>query len=389
MSSFLDFLIQYKFVLAFYLGLILFIYLNRRKFEFQAKFIALKRTKLGLKLMDRWGTKYGEFIRLLGIIGIGVCFIGIILMIPFVIWLFIQLFVTPEAPAAFAPFLPGVKIPGSPITVPLVQGLVALFIVVVIHEFSHGVVARANKIPVLNSGIVFFGPLIGAFVEPDEKKLTKETDVVKYSVFAAGPFSNFVSGAIFLLIFSLIFAPITSSMVDVTGFTLESVEPDLPADLAGLVPGSNYTIFNGEQIMNKSQFTSLLSQLQINKTITIGNSTHNYNVTPIENPEQAGKPLIGISFMLTTKIKESVPKWIYYILFWIQDLIFWIVALSLGLGAANLLSIGPLDGGRMTQVASTKIFGKKKGTLIWAKTSVILLFIVLILVLLPIIRSIF
>ena len=44
---------NYKWVILFYAVIILLIYLNRHKFEFQGRFIALYRTKVGLRLMDK------------------------------------------------------------------------------------------------------------------------------------------------------------------------------------------------------------------------------------------------------------------------------------------------------------------------------------------------
>jgi hypothetical protein len=94
------------------------------------------------------------------------------------------LFTKPDAPPAVAPLLPGVHVPGVPesLFIPLVQGLIAIFIVAVIHEFCHGVVARAHNIPVKSTGIVLIGPFFAAFVEPDEAVMKKKSDVVNYSM---------------------------------------------------------------------------------------------------------------------------------------------------------------------------------------------------------------
>ena len=63
-------------------------------------------------------------------------------------------------------------IPGINPYLPIIYGWIAIFIGIVIHELSHGVIARAVDIPVRSSGVMLFLFLpIGAFVEVDDTKL--------------------------------------------------------------------------------------------------------------------------------------------------------------------------------------------------------------------------
>lgn len=340
--------------------------------------------------MSRWGEKYSEFIKILGMIGIGIGFSGMIFIVGYVIMGFIKLFTIPDAPATFALIVPGINIPGSPIMLPLVHGLLALFIVVVIHEFGHGLVSRAYKIPVLSSGIVFFGPLIGAFVEPDEKKTEKQSDVVKYSIFAAGPFANMLTAVVVIGLLLLVFFPMTNSMVTNTGFSFTSLDPGMPAELAGMTPEAQYTYVNGMNVTEASQLLIAFENVSVNQTIQIGNSTHLFNVTTTESPNEPGKAYIGVlGLKNTNEVKEGIVEWVYYLLEWVQTLLVWIFQLSLGLGAANLLPLGPVDGGRMIQLALKRIFGDKKGHVIWVKSGQFLLVVILILLFTPMIRAIF
>ena len=60
-------------------------------------------------------------------------------------------------------------IPGLNPYLPIVYGWIAIFIGIVIHELSHGVVARNIGVPVKSAGLMFFVLLpIGAFVEVDD-----------------------------------------------------------------------------------------------------------------------------------------------------------------------------------------------------------------------------
>ena len=54
----------------------------------------------------------------------------------------------PSAPPTMSLVIPGIQIPGSPVFIPFWYGILALFCVVVIHEFGHGIVARANGIKI-------------------------------------------------------------------------------------------------------------------------------------------------------------------------------------------------------------------------------------------------
>ena len=79
---------NYKFVLLFYAVMILIVFLNRKKFQFQGKIIALYRTKVGLGLMDRMAEKYRNLIQLLGFCSVGIAYIGLV----YVSFLLIKLF---------------------------------------------------------------------------------------------------------------------------------------------------------------------------------------------------------------------------------------------------------------------------------------------------------
>jgi membrane-associated protease RseP (regulator of RpoE activity) len=71
---------------------------------------------------------------------------------------------------------------------------------------------------------------------------------------------------------------------------------------------------------------------------------------------------------------------------WILKLFSLIALLSLGIGLANLLPIGPIDGGKMVQQALHKIRGEQRGNKTLAKLSIFLLIVVLLL-LTPIIKE--
>jgi len=90
------------------------------------------------------------------------------------------------------PILPGVNLD-------LIQGLLALSVVLVVHEGMHGILARIYKMPLKSAGLVFFGFLpFGAFVDIDEKVLFSEKKEKQNAVLVAGTAANFATSLIFL-----------------------------------------------------------------------------------------------------------------------------------------------------------------------------------------------
>jgi membrane-associated protease RseP (regulator of RpoE activity) len=79
---------------------------------------------------------------------------------------------------------------------------------------------------------------------------------------------------------------------------------------------------------------------------------------------------------------------LFDIFLWIKNLMQWIFVLSFGIGLANLLPLGPVDGGRMLQIALQRIYGdNEKGNMMWRKVSMLFLFILAVNILFPILKA--
>src|SRR3989344_3752472 len=162
-------------LLFFLFWILVFIYIQIRKkdFEVQGMLFALRRTKLGLKAMDSWAKKFPRIIRFLGYTGIVFGFAGMLGSLAlFAVGTYNLLFVPGSLPVV-RPVIPGVDIPGLPFKLSFFHFLLSIFIIAIVHEFAHGVLARAHGIGVKSSGFAFLGPIPAAFVEPDEDSLSK------------------------------------------------------------------------------------------------------------------------------------------------------------------------------------------------------------------------
>jgi len=139
--------------------------------------------------------------------------------------------------------------------------LIALAIVAVSHEFSHGIFARLNGIKIKTTGLAFFGPFFGAFVEPDEKQMNKKRKFPQLTILAAGTFANVIMAGLFLgvlaLFFSISFAP---AGVNFNAYPQSIVNVD------------NIISINGNGVDGLKNIDGLLFEDKLNELI-IGNQT--------------------------------------------------------------------------------------------------------------------
>src|SRR5439155_22747008 len=76
----------------------------------------------------------------------------------------------------------------------------------ILHEFSHGILARVAKIRIRSLGLIFLIFPIGAFVEPEEEELLALPRRDRARLFAAGPAMNIVLAVLFAVMFSSVMA---------------------------------------------------------------------------------------------------------------------------------------------------------------------------------------
>ncbi|MBW2992199.1 site-2 protease family protein [Candidatus Woesearchaeota archaeon] len=388
-----EFLIEYKWIILFYLVIALFIYYNRKRFDIHGKIVFLYRTNFGLKFIDNFSTKHKELVKIVGLIGIGVGFIGLIAISALLIQNMFNLLFKPEATPGVGLVIPGVHIPGSPIFVPFWFGIIALFFVVLVHEFGHGIIARAHGLPIKSSGFGLFAIFPIAFVEPDEKLLRKQKDYIQYSTFSAGPFFNVLLSVVAALLLFAVFFPIQEKITEPTGFSISDVQEGYPAEVAGMKGGELIIGINDAETLNVQQFSDEISLIRPGEEITIKTDETTYSIITTEHPDNPRKAYVGILGLTDERRftgESRVSKFLFDVLLWFKNLLQWVFVLSFGIGLANLLPLGPVDGGRMLQVALHKLYGdKKKGDRLWRQISLLFLFILVINIFFPIIRSIF
>ncbi|MBI2574989.1 site-2 protease family protein [Candidatus Woesearchaeota archaeon] len=382
-------LLSHKWIILFYAAVFLFIFFNRKKFDIHFRIAALYKTKWGIKLMDRIASRHSELVKLIGYIGIGIGYAGMLAITYFIIYGLYQLFFVPNAPATISPVIPGVRIPGTSFFIPFLQGIIAIFMVVVVHEFGHGLVARAHKVEIKSTGPFVIGPFFGAFVEPDEDSLKKKSDVAQYSIFAAGPFFNILLAIALVGLINLAMAPLMSALFEPNGVAFSSFAENSPAAASGLEAGVAYNSINGKQIRNADELVTALKGIKPGDEVKISNSqdtAKSRTMMAAAHPEDSTKAYLGVTGI--TNRYENDQTAVFKAYEWVLGLAILTYILSLGIGLTNLLPVGPIDGGRILLLSMNRIFGEERGKTAWAKLSLVFLFFILLLMT-PILKATF
>ena len=250
------------------------------------------------------------------------------------------------------PVIPGLEIPGAPIQVPL-SAWVSLLIVIIVHEFSHGITTIREKIKLKSMGLVTAGIFpIGAFAEPDEKQLKKASMKKRLRVYSSGSMMNFAFTFIFLAL--MIPSQIMIQPVLFSNYYTEilTIEAGSPAEIAGLETGMK--VYNLEALTHERTPNTMLTLV-----------TDKGNYTALRNEEG----MIGITFDTNLKlISDSFSHWA---LFYFLEIVTWTALLNFAVGMFNFIPFAIFDGSRMFEdlvnFYSRKLGFKKKNGKKWVK----------------------
>jgi len=359
-------------LLIFFLIVYLFYLTHKKRFEVQGKIFFLYKTKFGLKLMEKLSRICPKTLNFIGTVGIITGFLGMIFIFVTLLQMTLKLILQPSASPGLVPVLPGVKV--SPL-LPVLgfwHWIIIIFIVALIHEFSHGIFARLYNIKIKSSGFAFFGPIPAAFVEPDENQLKKKSRRAQLSILSAGAFSNIIMAFFVLFLMLFIFFPINQSLIEPSGIYIASVKENYPANMSGLPAGSMITGINSLEVKSSEK---LLDFIKDNgNEFTINTNSGDYLVKPILEEDRF---VVGIE---TIQLNDYRNKNILTSMFgWFLELLKWLWIISLGIGLFNLLPLGPVDGGRMFPLGlSFFVKDENKIKKIWKYISFLVLGLIII-----------
>lgn len=302
-------------------------------------------------------------------------------------------------------------LPGINPIIPLGYGIFGLSVAIILHEFSHGILARVARIRIRSLGLIFLIFPIGAFVEPEEEEMRALPRRQRARLFAAGPATNILLAILFAVLFSSVMMTAVTPVRD--GVAIVGFPEDIPspASLAGMQLYTVITSINETPIHSFADFSAALSGVQLNTTIVVvaydpsTELSSSYNVTPTMRNPVTGRAILGVlaldtdtsyyhpltnpgrfggipgaivtyislPFQGRAPIDEPAVRfyrvggpWAFLPtpVFWlIANTVYWLFWLNIMLGATNALPAVPLDGGYLFRDGIEGLLSRvRKGT---------------------------
>jgi membrane-associated protease RseP (regulator of RpoE activity) len=367
-------------LLALVALLSLFLYKHKKNLQissfFRIFYFAMYRTRLGMSAMERWARNHETILRKAGYVMIPVGFLGMLIMLEELFRGALTILKNTDALTV------GVVLPiqaTGVFYVPFFYWFLSILFIMAVHEFGHGIIARAHKVRVKSTGFAFLGALIpiipGAFVEIDEKHLARQSKYVQLSIFAAGPFVNIVFGLLFWGAF-IALQPATAGLFVSDGMEITSVAANSPAAISGLAVGDLITQIDNADIRTVADFERAFAAKQPGDTLAVATAKG------LRDATLAGtdKAYLGVQVQEATRLKESVIASHGTLLptafSWLTELVFWLFLLNLGVGLFNLVPLGPIDGGRMLHTALQHLVRHQHARRVWHAVSTVMLVII-------------
>lgn len=249
--------------------------------------------------------------------------------------------------AGVAPIIPGLDIP-------LFAGIVSIAILLIIHEFSHGILARRAKVKLKEIGLLVFGFIpIGGYVEPDEKMIDKLDNVKQTKIFSAGVSANFIATIIFFLLM-ILFTAYVLPAVHITyqySVMITGTLPNYPAN-GVLQKGMQILKWNNYSLTNLSNYSSVSAVLNTvrvsdtpNSTVAILTNKGLYTMKSIADPTNSSVGLIGIS--MEYNYAPVVPNTYARIVYFLFTVFALSMLLNFFVGILNFAPIPGFDGWRI------------------------------------------
>lgn len=259
--------------------------------------VFVRRTKRGIEYLDRIASISPTAWRYWSTLGVAVGFVSMVAIFVVILQQTVRLFFVGDAIPPVGPVLPTVNTVTNPMQagylgLPFWHLLISLSIILFVHELAHGVIARVEEFDIEYVGLILFGIIPGAFVqpkgqrdffEPEEGERSSPwengTPLSRLRVLAAGPMANLSLAAV---LFLLIFATFNVSHGAPKGFYTENgidvvnVSSGYPAAEAGIHPGMTIVEINGSSTLNLQQFSTATQGWRPNQSVdivTAGNGT--------------------------------------------------------------------------------------------------------------------
>lgn len=322
--------------------------LSEKGFEIDFPVIMWKTKRLR-GFLNRIANLSPRFWKIFMSIGLVICYGAMV----FITYTLVQSLATIVEAPSVSIILPGVDVPGSPVYVPFSYGFIALATVLIIHEFSHGIISRVEGIKIESIGLLLFAILPGAFVEPNEEELQESSKLSRLRVYTAGSMANISLAIIALILFSVISASVIPATFSEDGVEISRIVEGSPADKV-LKEGMIIESIDNKSLNSSNEYLELVAGFKPNQHVSIDTDTGVYDLELSKNPNNDSRGFIGIQaakhYVLNKDASDVWGNDLPWIWFSIAELLQWIFILNIGIGLFNLLPIKPLDGGHMFEI---------------------------------------
>lgn len=296
------------------------------------------RTARGMKFISDLA-KHKRFWKIFGSIGIGVGFLGMLLVLYSLAQVLHSKYVAGVPLVGVQAVIPGV-------TIPFWYGIIGLITVLVVHEVAHGILARSEDISLKSLGVVSLTIIpVGAFVEPDEEELKTKSKAAKLRVYAVGSFGNILLAIVALGGWTLV----GNGIFDYSQVQISDVTTSSPAE--GLLQtGMIIEKINGKEITSLREFFQIMSGVKPSETLMVDTDKGVFSLTVAEREDNPGRGYMGVVVRnplnqgVIAMFGTTLPLAVYFSLYWI-------FFLNQGIGLINLaplhLGIAATDGHHM------------------------------------------
>ncbi|MEM3365602.1 MAG: site-2 protease family protein [Candidatus Methanomethyliaceae archaeon] len=344
-------------VLAFWSVLLMAKHFLPKSVEVRPFYLIWRTTKFN-SIIESAGAKLRPFWKVIWTIGIAVSIGGSIYITYILARNLFFLFFKVEEASPVSLLIPGLTL--SPTFNTLFFFGVSIVIILVSHEFSHGVAARAEGIKVKSTGLLLLAIIPGAFVEPDEEDLKKAKKSAQARVYAAGSTANILIALVALTLLTngtLVISPLFETTP--SGVQITEVISGSPAD-GILRPWDAIININGSTVRNTSDLEQILKAVPPNSSVPItiirGGETFVVEFKLGQSPT-SNSSYIGIYTYPYYQPKYSfVPP---FLPFYILGSLSWIYILSLNVGLINMMPVTALDGDKLAEVMINFVFKRR------------------------------
>ena len=353
-------------ILIFIAIFAIIIFRDRKNVEIKGV-LFIRRTKKGRKLLDRIARISPKFWKILGSIGVVVCFGAMGYDFYFLFKNLIRPIGVPSLSLVIPFPTKEATIGYGYIGVPFWYFIIGVVSLIFVHEGMHGILARAEKIKIKNVGLLLLAVIPGAFVEPDEKQLKKASWKTKLRIYAGGSFANFLLAGLITLLLSLMVSPLfLTDGVGYVGYVnaTQYGEKIYPAQEVNMT--EPIISIDGYRIRTTAELAKVMERTKPGQAVTIKTYSNAYNITLAKSPDNPKQGFIGISRVYDVHLIKSKYKgtFFYNVIEFFVKTLSWMWMLNIGVGLVNIFPIKPLDGGLMVEAICERFLPKHKGKIV-------------------------